>query len=121
MEHKAALGTLVQRAKERHALDVIPVEMRNENVGGKRAIAELALQFLAKHTKAGAAIEDVDLISDAHFHAGGVASVAQVLGLWSGRGAAHAPKLNLHKPRCCDLSYSIPIVFPSILSAVLLG
>ena len=58
-------------------------------------------QFVAQHAEAGAAVEDVDLISQAHFDAGGIASVAQVLGLWSGRGAAHAPKLNSHKFRCC--------------------
>ena len=104
VEGEAAVWTLVQGTEEGHPLDVIPVEMRNENMCGKGAVAELAFQFAAEHTEAGAAVEDVNLISDAHFDAGGIASVAQVLGLWSGRGAAHAPKLNLHKPRWCQLS-----------------
>jgi hypothetical protein len=71
--------------------------MGNENVGGEGAVAELAAEFVAEHAESGAAVEDVDLISDAHFDAGGVASVAQILGLWSGRGTAYAPKLNSHK------------------------
>src|SRR5580765_6642004 len=75
------------------------MKVRDKDVGGKWLSAELTLQCMAKHTESRAAVEDVDLISDAHFHAGGIASVAQVLGLWSGRGAAHAPKLNSHKPR----------------------
>jgi len=63
------------------------------------SIAELAFKFVAEHTKSGAAVEDVNLISDADFYALGIPPVAQVFGLWSGRGTAHAPKLNLHKPR----------------------
>ena len=53
-------------------------------------------QFVSEHTESGAAVEDVNLISDAHFDAGGVASVAHVLGLWSGRRPAYAPKLHVH-------------------------
>ncbi len=78
---------------------MIPVKVRDEDVRAERTVAELAFQSVAEHTKAGAAVENINLVSDAHFYAGGVASIAQVLGLWSGRGAAHAPKLNLHKPR----------------------
>jgi len=67
----------------------------------ERAVGELAFEFLAEHAESGAAIEDEDAITHAHFHAGGVASVAQVLGLWRGRGAAHAPELNSHTFACC--------------------
>src|ERR1700741_5421690 len=99
MKVEPAVRTIVERAKEGHALNVVPVKVRDEDVRRKWPVAELAFQRVAEYTKSGAAVENVDLVSDAHFHAGGVASIAQVLGLWSGRGAAHAPKLNLHKPR----------------------
>src|ERR1700693_1676551 len=99
MEDELAVGTVVERAEKRHALDVVPVEMRNEDMGGEWPVAELTFQFVTQHAKAGAAVEDVDLIAQTHFDAGGVASVAQVLGLWSGRGAAYAPKLDSHKLR----------------------
>src|SRR5947209_3658469 len=90
------MGTVVKRAEEGHALDVIPMKVRNEDVRRERTVTEFALQFVAEDTKAGAAIEDVDLVSDAHFHAGGITSVSHVLGLWSRRGTAHAPKLHSH-------------------------
>src|ERR1700675_468726 len=101
MKKELAVGAVVQRTKKRHALNVVPVEMRNEDMRGKRPVAELALQFVSQHAKAGAAVEDVNLIAQANFDAGGIAPVAQVLGLWSGRGAPHAPKLDSHKPRLC--------------------
>lgn len=52
---------------------------------------------MTQSAKAGSTVEDVDLVADAHLDARGVSAVAQVLGLWSGRGAAHAPKLDPHK------------------------
>jgi len=99
MEEELTLWAVVQGTEKRHPLNVIPMKVRDEDVGGKWLWAELTLQCMAEHTESRAAVEDVDLISDANFHAGGIASVAQVLGLWSGRGAAHAPKLNSHKSR----------------------
>jgi hypothetical protein len=42
----------------------------------ERAVGELAFEFLAEHAESGAAIEDIDLISDAHFDARGIAPVA---------------------------------------------
>ena len=91
-----AVGAVVKRAEEGNSLDVIPVKVGDEDVGGKGTVAEFALEFASEDTESGAAIKDVDLIVDPHFHAGGVASVAEILGLWSGRGPAHAPKLYLH-------------------------
>src|SRR5438270_3383215 len=97
MKDELALGAVVERTKKRHALNVVPMKMGNENMRGKRPLGEFALQFMSQYAKAGAAIEDVDLISDAHFYARGVAPVTQVLGLRSGRRAAHSPKLDAHK------------------------
>ncbi len=97
VEYELAAGVFIQRPEKRHALNVVPVEMRNKNVRGERVLGELAFQFAPQHAESRAAVEDVDLISDAHFHAGGIASVAQILGLWRGRGTAHAPKLDSHK------------------------
>src|SRR5438270_13925489 len=97
MKDELALGAVVERTKKRHALNVVPMKMGDENMRGKRPLGEFALQFMSQYAKAGAAIEDVDLISDAHFYARGVAPVTQVLGLRSGRRAAHSPKLDAHK------------------------
>ncbi len=73
------------------------MKVGDENMGGERPIAELALQLLAQDAEAGAAVEDVDLIPQAHFDAGGVAPVAHVFGLWRGRGTTNAPELNPHR------------------------
>ena len=54
-------------------------------MGRERFVSELALEFLSEHAKAGAAVEDVNLISNAHFDARGIPSIAHVLGLRSGR------------------------------------
>src|SRR5579864_9646548 len=99
VKDKLAAGTVVERPKKGHALDVVPMEMRNEDMRGEAPVAELALQFVPQHAESGAAVKNINLIAQAHFDAGGVASIAQVLGLWSGRGAADAPKLNSHKVR----------------------
>ena len=76
---------------------MVPVEVRNENVRGKRAFAEFTLQLLAEDAESGTAIEDVDLIAQANLNAGSIASIAHVLGLWGWRGTAHAPELDEHR------------------------
>jgi hypothetical protein len=70
--------------------------MRDENVRGEGTVSEFSLQGVPQDPESRAAVKDINLISNAHFDAGGVSSVAQVLGLWSGRGSPHAPKLDLH-------------------------
>src|ERR1700733_4386753 len=104
MKVELALGIVVKRPEKRHALNVVPMKMRDENMRRKRALAKLALQFVPEYTESRAAIEDVNLVADAHFDAGGISSVAHVVGLWSGRRAAYAPKLNSHT---CQNSLSI--------------
>ena len=64
---------------------------------GKRAVAEFALQLLPQDAESCAAIEYVDTVTEAHFDAGGIASIAQILGLWRWRGTAHAPELDPHR------------------------
>ena len=75
------------------------MEVGYEDMRIQRTAFKFTAKLLPQNAKAGATVEDENVIAVAHLHAGGVASIAQVLGLWSGRGAAHAPKLNLHKPR----------------------
>ena len=102
---ESAIRAVVERAKERHALNVIPVKVRHEDVCRKGLLPKLAFQRVTEHTKPCAAVEDVNLVSDAHFYAGGIAPIAQILGLWSGRGTTYAPKLNLHKSATtCELT-----------------
>ena len=97
MEIKAAIGIVVQRTKKGHALDVVPVKVRNENVSRESALAELALERVAEHAKSGAAIEDEYTVADPHFDARRVAAVPHVLELWRGRRTAYAPELDAHK------------------------
>ena len=66
-------------------------------MGGEGLFAEFTLQLLAQHAESGTAIEDVDAVAEAHFDAGGIASIAHVLGLWGRRRTAYAPELNPHR------------------------
>ena len=88
---------VIQRAEKRHALNVIPMEVRNENVSVKLAIAEFVFQLVAQHAEAGTAIENVNALSQANLDARGVAPVTQILGLWRGRRTTYAPKLDPHR------------------------
>ncbi len=63
----------------------------------KRPSAEFSLQLLPEDAKSGTAIEDVDTLSGTDFDAGGVPSVAHILGLWAGRRTAYAPELDPHR------------------------
>ena len=104
MEGKTVFRVVVERAEERDALNVVPVKMRHENVGANRFAFGFALQLLPQRAKSGAAVEDVKIVAQANFDAGGVASVAQVVGLGSRRGPAYAPELDTHTPPLKDLS-----------------
>src|ERR1700693_5664139 len=73
------------------------MKVRDEDVGGDWPVAEFFLQLLAEHAESSAAVEDIDAVAEAHFDAGGVASIAHVLGLWGWRGTAHAPELDPHR------------------------
>ncbi len=97
LEEEAALRIHIQRAEEGHALNMVPMKVRDEDVGGKGAVAEFALQLLSEDAESGAAVKDVDAVTESHFNAGGVAPIAHILGLWSWRGTTHAPELNPHR------------------------
>ena len=60
--------------------------------------AVLGDEALAEIAESGAAIEDVDVVVDAHFDAGGVSAIAHVLPLRGGSGAANSPESDLHAP-----------------------
>ncbi len=112
LKEKTILRVRIQRAEERHALNVIPMKVRNENVGGKWLLAEFALQLLSEHAESGTAIENINAVAEAHFDAGGISSIAHVLGLWGRRRTAYAPELNPHRlvtargPKCLVSSVS---------------
>src|SRR3984957_5355160 len=97
LEEKAALRVGIQRSEEGHALYVVPMKVGDKDVCGKRAVSEFALQLLAQDAESCAAIEYVDTVTEAHFDAGGIASIAHVLGFWRWRGTAHAPELDPHR------------------------
>ncbi len=115
LERKTILRIGIKRTEKRHALNVVPMKMGDEDVGGKGAVSEFTLQLLAEYAETGAAIEDVNAIAETHFDAGGIAPVTHVFGLWSGGGTAHAPELDPHvlttapRPGC----WIIPYIFIS--------
>jgi hypothetical protein len=95
VERELALG-VIQGAKKRDTLNVVPMKVGDENVSRYGAVAEFAFQLMAQDTKAGAAIEDVYLVAEAQLDAGGISSVAHVFGLWRGSRSPHTPKSNPH-------------------------
>src|ERR1700691_3711045 len=66
-------------------------------MGGKGPVADLILQLLAEHAESGAAVEDVDAVAEAHFDAGGIASITHILGFLGLRRTAHTPELDPHR------------------------
>ena len=54
------------------------------------------LKLVTQHAQAGAAIEDVELVAEAHLDTGSVPSIAEILGLRSGGRPAHSPELEMH-------------------------
>src|SRR5580700_2605905 len=97
LEEEPVLRVGIQRTEERHALNMVPMKVRNKDVSRKRLFPKFTLQLLAQNAESCAAIEDVDAVAETHLDAGGVASIAHVLGLWGGRGTANAPELDPHR------------------------
>ena len=95
----------IQGGEERQPLDVIPVGVADQQVGGAGARFEFGLhQLLAQAAQAGAGVDDqAGTFAGDHLHAAGVAAVA--FGAWPGHGqrAAHAPEAHSHgqNPRAC--------------------
>ena len=104
MEGETVFRIVVERAEERDALDVVPVKVRNENVGANGFAFGFALELLSEAAQSGAAIEDVEVFARENFDAGGVATVTQIVGLGSRRGSAYAPELDTHTSPLNDLS-----------------
>src|SRR5262245_60327855 len=98
MEDKRVLDVFIQRPEKGNTLDVIPVEVRNEDVRRDRLSIRFALELLAERAKAGTAIKNIEVVAETHLHAGGVSPVAQVPGLRSWRRPAHSPELDPHAP-----------------------
>src|SRR6185312_4865520 len=98
VERKTVFRVLVERTEKRDALNVVPVKMGDKDVCTYRLISRVALELLAQCAKSGTTVEDVEIVAQAHFDAGGVASVAQVVGLGSRRRSADAPELDPHTP-----------------------
>src|SRR4029450_4481507 len=85
-----------ERRKERKALNVIPMGVTNEEMPMHRAGIGRH-QFVPEPVGAGAAIEDNEgAIRGAHFHARGVAAIAQRCRPGLRDGSTGAPKANAH-------------------------
>src|ERR1700746_3457298 len=109
MKGELILGRIVQRPEKGDALNMIPVKVRNEDVGGKGAVSELTLELIAEDAKPGSAVKDVDAVVEADLNTGGVTSVAHVFGLWRRRGSPYAPELDPHScPRRLILNLRMP-------------
>src|SRR4029077_16433375 len=76
-----------------NALDMVPVKMRDQNVGSNSLAAQRLRQLVAKHAQAGAAIEDeACAVWGIKFETGRVAAVAPRIALERRRRAAHSPE-----------------------------
>src|SRR5581483_3849612 len=100
MKNELVRGVLIQRSEERDALDMVPVKMRNKNVGSKRLAVGPVMQSMAQSAKPRAAVENVGVGPHTHFHAGSVPAIAQVFRLRSWSRSAHSPELDSHTPPC---------------------
>jgi hypothetical protein len=66
---------VVKRAKKRDSLNMVPVEMGDENVGGNRTLARLAAELMSQSSEAGAAIENKEATAEAHLDTGSIAAI----------------------------------------------
>src|SRR5258708_7132759 len=98
VKNKRILRVFVQRSKKRNSLNMVPVEVRDENVRRDRFPVRLTLQLLPEAAEARSAIKNIEVIAEAHLDARGVPSIAQVPGLRSRRRPAHSPELDPHIP-----------------------
>src|SRR5580692_2665804 len=100
MKLEAVFRVIVERTKERNSLNVVPMKMGDENMSRNRLAIELVAHGLSKDAKAGAAVEDIKAVSNAHLDAGSITSIAHIFRLGSRRGSANSPELNTHTSSC---------------------
>src|ERR1700682_5483863 len=88
-----AILRLEEGMKKRDALNVVPVIMRDENMGVNPAVAMELRQAVAQHAQTGAAIEDeMGAVRSGDLDAWRVAAVAPCVALRRGRRTAHTPE-----------------------------
>src|SRR5437868_12644382 len=92
VKEEVILRRIIERSEERYTLEVVPVEVRDEDVRVKGFSGELLAELLAEVAESGSAIQYVDVTVDPHFDAGSVAAVAHVIELGSGRRTANTPE-----------------------------
>jgi hypothetical protein len=63
VERETVFRVVVERAEERDALDMVPVKMRDEDVGADRFAIRVALQLLSERAQSGAAVEDEEVVA----------------------------------------------------------
>ena len=78
MKDERALAVVIERLKEREALDVVPVKVRKKNVRVDWVAVPFLGKLLAQVAESGAAIENINVPVDADFNTGGIAPVTQV-------------------------------------------
>ena len=90
---------LIDGLKERQALDVVPMRMRQQQGQVQRLSLEFSDQVLPEQAHSRAGIEDDDLAIGADFDTGSIAAVLD--GARPGRrdGAAHTPELQPRRSR----------------------
>jgi hypothetical protein len=96
MKLEAVLTVVVQRAEKRNPLYMVPMKMGDEDVGRNHAAIEFVAEGLPQHAEPGAAIEDIKVVTQAHFYAGSIASVPHIFRLGSRRRSSNSPELNPH-------------------------
>src|SRR5579863_2000835 len=99
MKLEAVLTVVVKRPEEWNSLNMVPVEMGYEDEGRNGPSVEFVAERLSHHAEAGAAIENIQAVSDADLHAGSVASITHIFGLRSWCRSTNSPELNPHESR----------------------
>ena len=94
-EYAQPAAGFVDRRKERQALDVIPVSVREKQGKIERLTLELGKQRLAEFAQPGSGVQDDDFLPAADFHAGGVSAITHCARFRRGNRAANAPKLDV--------------------------
>src|SRR5206468_5232193 len=99
------LTGIISRSKEREALDVVPVKVRERDNDLFLLVADGA-EISAQISQSRARVNDDDAvrIGERHLQAGGVAAELLKTGIADGDGSPRTIKLGLHRTVCVKLS-----------------
>jgi hypothetical protein len=94
---------IISRGKEREALDVIPVKVRERDTDLLLLVADGA-KVSAQVSQSRAGVNDGDLVRIGNLHARGVAAESLKTGIADGNGSPRTIKLELHRIIFCEVT-----------------